>query len=659
MNADELEKVMLSLDWDDLFVDDTQREDQPFRRKRDDNLALYGPKIGIQKDASLLKRGVIAGQKISFLFESLVKDRTQVEDFDQLPIPYRAVAADIATGKKVVLSHGDLALAMRASMSVPGVFNPVEWGEHTLVDGGIVDNVPADVVRAMGADVLIVVDVGSGTLKREQLETALDIVAQMTNLMIQNNVDAQLATLTEQDILISPPLGDEVTSAGFDKTALGISIGFKAADAARQTLARLSVSEGAYQAHRQEIAGRVTSSPTIEFVRLDNQSRYDDSVLLSRLSIELGKPLNVDSLDADIREIYALGFMELVRYEVVTEGDQTGIVVRAGQDARGTRLLEWGADYFGNENGSAVNLRVAYLDTAVDRFGSEMRVMAQLGEDPALYGYLYKYVNPALKVYLEPTVFAERRVLTNYDSDGDALSSNEVTQYGASIAVGRELSRYAAVALGVRKFTGDVETRIGPPGQPGYDFDGGEYFLYASLDRMDDRYFPSSGEFVNAGYVKSSDSLGADEEFEQVKVDAFLARTYGKHSWIGGARYYETLDEEAPLYAQFRAGGFTKLSAYQRGELVGSNFAMVMGGYRYRFAGSGLMPGYLGMTLEYGEMTQDVDDLFEDAVFNGSVYMGYRSPIGPLYVGVGAGEGGRQTYFVTLGNIFGASTIGR
>ena len=655
MDADELEEVMLGLDWDDLFVDDTEREDQPFRRKRDDDLALFLPKIGIGKDSSLIKKGAISGQKISFLFESLVKERVQVEDFNKLPIPFRAVAADIATGKEVVMAHGDLAVAMRASMSVPGVFSPVEWRDHMLVDGGIVNNVPVDVVRDMGADILIVVDVGSGLSSAEELTTALAIIGQMTNIMIQSNTDIQIASLTEQDILITPPLGDKVTSAGFAETATGIAIGFAAADATRPTLARLAVAESDYFAHRASISSRVTHSPTIQFVKLNNNSRFSDSVILERLTIQEGEPLSIEALDNNIREIYALGFMDLVRYEVVEDGGQSGIVVHAGQDPRGTQLIELGLDYFGDSDGSSINLRVGYLNTAIDSYGSELRVVTQVGESPGVFAYLYKYLSPRLKIYLEPHLFAEQAELTSYDSDGDALLKSEVTQYGGSIALGRELGRMAAVAVGVRAFSGDVEEKVGPPGAVDFEFDGGEYFATFKYDRMNDRYFPGDGVVASLNYLTSSDSLGADAEYDQFQTDAFYATTIGRHSLLGGLRYYETLDDEAPLYAQFRAGGFARLSGYHQNELFGQNFAMVLAGYRYQFAGSGLLPAYLGTTLEYGQVAEDAGDLFDDGLFNGSVYLGYRSPIGPLYMGMGFAEGGRQRFFLSIGNVFGAS----
>lgn len=658
MTADELEVMMLGLDWDDLFTDDTARADQPFRRKRDDNLALFGPKVGVGKDASLLPAGAIAGQKISFLFERMVRERVQATDFDDLPIPYRAVAADIATGAQVVLAEGDLAVAMRSSMSVPGVFDPVAYGEHLLVDGGIVNNVPVDVVRGMGAEIIIAVDVGSGLTARKDLNSAFAVVLQMTNLMIQNNADDQLASLTPRDVLITPALGNDVSSTDFDKAAAGIAIGYQAADGAHAELAQLSLSEADYASYRRALAACLSPMPPVDFVHINNASRFDDSVIRERLTIREGEPLDVDELNENIRQIYALGFIELARYQVVDEEDKVGIIVHVDQDSRGTQFLEWGLDYSGDGDDSSLNFRVGYLNSAVDRFGSEFRALTVLGEDPALFLDLYKYVSPKLTLFINPQLYAERREVPVYEGE-QQIFTTEVTQYGGGLSAGREFGRHASVELGARLFSGSVDTEVGINPFGDFDYDGGEYFLRAVYDRLDDRYFPNTGSFVDARLLMSDEGLGADAEYEQLVVDALIARTVGRHTFMGGGRYYETLDEEAPVFALFRAGGFARLSGFNDQQLTGQNFAMALAGYRYHVAGSGLLPAALGMTVEYGQTAANADDLFDDALLNGSVYLGYRSPIGPLYLGIGLAEGGRQRFFVRIGNVFGRSTIGR
>ena len=465
MNADELEQTVTTLDWDELFNDNTRREDIPWRRKRDDDLSLFGPKVGVGKDSSLLPRGAISGQQISFLFESLVSGRVQTSDFDDLPVPYRAIAADIATGETVVLDGGNLALAMRSSMSVPGVFDPVEHDGHLLVDGGIANNLPVDVVRAMGADRLIVINVGSPLTPRNKLNNLVSVFGQMSSLLIAKNVEAQLATLGAGDVLISPDL-ENVSSADFDKSVEAIEAGYRAADAVSARLADMSVSVAEHVAHRAAIEGCTVLPAPIQFVRLQNGSRFSDSMILDRLHVEQGKPLDTAALEKDIKQIYALGFLDLVRYETVTENGQTGVVVHVSQDARGASFLEWGLDYSGDEGDSKTSLRLAFLKTDLDELGSELRVLTQLGDDPGIMGEIYKPIDSRQRWIFRPKLYANRSQVTTYSGGGDALNTFQIDQFGGNALILREFGRHAAVSLGVSRVTGEAKVEIGDPTIP-------------------------------------------------------------------------------------------------------------------------------------------------------------------------------------------------
>jgi NTE family protein len=657
MDAGELERVLLEINWDDLFQDETDRRDRSFRRKRDDDLALFGPKLGIGRDAALVPTGAISGQKITFLFETLVKQRTRVNDFSTLPVPFRAVATDLVTGNAVVLDEGNLALAMRASMSVPGVFDPVQWQDYLLVDGGLVNNIPVDVARAMGADIVIAVNVGTGLTPREELTDVLSVAGQLTNFMTNNNAARSLQTLGRQDILVTPPLGTTVTSADFGKVKEGVALGYQAATEARKSLQRLAVSEADYRNYRESIAQCISAPRQVQFVRLDNRSRFDDAVILERITVAAGDVLDIEAIQSDIDTIYGLGLLEQVRYEVVEEAGGTGILISVEGDARGTQLVETGLDLSDGWEGSSYNLRIGYLNTGIDEYGSELRLLTQWGEDPALLVELYKYFDPRLEWFILGQLFSERRSYTDFDDRGNALLESKVEQIGGLLGAGREFGRHARLVLGVRLFSGHTDVRVGPPDTEDYDFEGGEYVFNGVWDRLDSVYFPGDGTLATLSYRNSDEALGADAEYEQILLEALTAKSYGRHAVYGGLRYYDTLDDEAPLYAQFRAGGFTNLSGLQVGELAGQNYGMVLGGYRYHVAGSGLLPAYLGGTLEYGQMADDTADLFDDGILNGSLYFAYRSPIGPLYLGAGLAEGGRRTYFIRIGNVFGSSDI--
>jgi len=658
MNADELDRTIRSLEWGDLFNDNVTRVDRPFRRKRDDDLSLFGPKFGVGRDSTFLRRGAISGQKISFLFESLVHDRVQVDDFDDLPVPFRAVAADIATGRVVVLDSGNLALAMRASMSVPGVFDPVELNGHLLVDGGIVNNVPVDVVRSMGADRLIVVDVGSPLTPRDELNNLLSVLGQMTGMLIRNNVEAQLATLNKGDLLIRPNLVD-VTSVDFAKSSEAIDIGYRAANELSEGLASFSVTAAEHQAHRLRIESCTPPPNVIQFVRLNNQSRFSDSMILARLRIEEGQPLNTETLEEDIKQIYALGFLELVRYEVVSENAQTGVVVHVTQDSRGTAFVQLGLDYSGDQRNSQLNVRLSYLKTDLDELGSELRVLTQFGNDPGLLAEIYKPLSTHRRWIINPKLFVARSDITTYDRSGNALETFQIDEVGGSARLMREIGNHAAVFVGVGRVSGSVDVETGDPAFRNVNFNDGGFFAGIQWDRMDDLYLPNSGVFVDARYSRSLESLGADLEYEQLRINAGIARTFGRHTVIGIARYATTLDNDAPVYGLFRAGGFAHMTGFNDDELIGQHFAMGLLSYRFEIDRQGFWPAYVGASIEHGNVADFRHELFDDAVFSGSAYFGYRSPIGPLYMGYGFIEGGRERFFVRIGNVFGRGNITR
>jgi NTE family protein len=660
MTAEQLEATVRAIDFETLFKDSTARKDEPYLRKLDDNLGLFGPKVGIGPKSQLLAMGAISGQKISFLFQTLTSQRVQVDNFDNLPIPYRAMATDIVTGDAVVIDRGNLAVAMRASMSVPGAFDPVQLGPYLLVDGGLADNVPIDVVRRMGADIVIAVDVGTPLEPRENLTSLVSITAQLSGLLVVRNANAQIATLTDRDVLISPPLGSDITSSSFDLVDKAIPIGYEAANAKRAQLERLAISPARYQEDRAFIEACVTAPPPIQFVTIDNHSRFADSVIRERLHIPLGEPLNTKELDKDIGQIYGLGFLNLVTYTLAEENGQSGVIVHVTQDARGTRFLEWGLDVFSDGNNTDANLRLAVLNTGLDKYGSEQRVLVQLGETPGAIWEVYKAVDPTRQLYLRPKVFWEKQTFDTFNNSGNILNTYSVNQWGGQLDILKELSRYAAISAGVRRFSGDADVEIGAPSTPGFSYNGAEYVFNAAIDRLDDRYIPNYGTIGNITYLKSSTALGADEPYEQIMAQLFGVWTTHRHTIIGGFRYDITLDNDAPIYALFRAGGLFNLSGLEPNRVVGQNFGELVASYRYDLnEKGGLFPAFIGVSAEFGNAGEQKKDPFSNGIMNGSLYLANRSPIGPLYWGVGFAEGGERVYFLRLGNVFGLSTIGR
>jgi NTE family protein len=544
-------------------------------------------------------------------------------------------------------------------MAVPAVFDPVQRNGAVLVDGGLVRNLPVDVARDMGADVVIAVDVGTKLMGKEEIGNVLNIVYQMTGLLTVSNTEIHIKSLGKNDVLIEPDIGDKIGSADFNKLDEAIPLGYAATEAVQDQLQKYSLSETEYRAWRQQIDGCVDGPPQVHFVSLDNQSRFSDAVILDLITIQPGETLDLDELDHDLRQIYGLGFIRQARYTIIEQDGRQGIKITVLQDERGTKFIETGLGLGFSGRGTTTNIRAAYLVTDIDERGSEFRIVAQLGESPGIFVDYYRQLDDGLKWSFQPGVSWFSRPLLIFDKAGDALAEIELDEYGGAIELGREFHRHAKISAGFTRYAGNMDITVGNPDLTPFSFNGAEAFIEMNYDRLDDRYLPSRGQFSRFKYTHSVESLGADDPYEQIEFTFFSSHSFGLHNFMWGTQYNTTLDNNAPIYALYSGGGFLNMSGFEANSLIGQHFGTVLAGYRYQVAKSGFLPGYVGMTVEYGNATEKRSEIFSDGLINGSVYLGYRTPLGPVYLGIGWSEERDVLYFLRLGTIFGARSLGR
>lgn len=305
MTIEEIETLVTTLDWANTFNDSLDRPDRSFRRKRDDDLSLLKSRPGIGKSGIKIASGLLAGETVMLLLERLTNEASRSGNFDQLVIPFRAVTTDINSGEAVILRNGNLAVALRASMSIPGVFRPVKIGDQILVDGGIVNQLPVDIVRAMGADVVIAVDVGTPLASLDEGASVLAIADQLGGILTVSNTKKSLDSLQPGDLLVQPAFGEQIRTGDFDKAKLALEIG----DATMQGMqAQLSafVQPGAddVDEKRVETAIKVKRNKLmVDFIRLNNTSAYSNEALLARLNIPTGQNFDVDKVEDGIRHV--------------------------------------------------------------------------------------------------------------------------------------------------------------------------------------------------------------------------------------------------------------------------------------------------------------------------------------------------------------------
>ena len=650
---DELEKLALDIDWQEALSDDPPREDIPFRRKQDDRDFLVRQKLSFRDDGSLgLPLGVIQGQNLSLLLESLLAHSSDIRDFDKLPIPFRAVATDIVNGDKVVFRKGHLPQVIRASMSIPAVFAPVEINGQLLVDGGMVDNIPVDVAREMGVDRVIVVDIGTPLRPRKQLTTVFDILNQSTTLMTRSNSEVQLASLTPDDILIQPALSS-IGATDFGRSQDIISAGYRATQALAPRLAELR-----HPADVQLDIARTAEerSPVITQVKIENDSKIDDAVIRYYIRQPVGEPLDLGRLQRDMGTLYGLDYFDQVQYRVVHKGKERTLVISARAKRSGTDFLRLGLNLSDDMRGdSAFNLGASYRVNGINRLGAEWLTRVQIGDKQELYSEFYQPLDVGSRYFVAPYINAQSQ---NVESilDNDPIAEYRLERYGFGLNLGRQIGNSGEIRVGIGEAWGKADVRIGDHDLPSTSFNEGFYDIKYSFDSLDNVYFPHSGYDIGLSVRQFDPALGSDDRYRQWEFHLDKALSYGPDTWILGGRYGRTLDKAEVVTSSFLLGGARQLSGFRQDAISGQNISLMRAVYYRRLSPRSYLPFdfplYAGASLERGRAWNNDNDFDSGYINAASIFIGFDTPLGPLNFSYGFNDDDQKALYLNLGQTF-------
>ncbi|MEM9208121.1 MAG: patatin-like phospholipase family protein, partial [Pseudomonadota bacterium] len=642
-----------SIDWRDAFTDDTRREDKRFRRKQDDREFPIGLEIGLRDGEIQLPRGAIAGQKIALLLRSLTLHVPSDQDFDDLPIPYRAVAADLVTGEPYAMQQGDLARAIRASMAAPGVFAPVVFNGRTLVDGGLDGNVPVATIREMDVDVIIAVDVEFPLYAPDQLNTALDVTAQMLTILIRNQTREQLATLGPDDILIRPDLG-QLGSADFDGIEAAVEPGVEAARESAGQLRSLALGAEAFAAHlagRQSL--RIEAPDRVDFVRITADTGLAPQVLEARLTLEDGDTADADSLAADAASLYGLETFERVGYRFIQDNELTGVEFTGDLKPWGPNYLRFGLALQDDFDGTtSFDLSARLTRTGLNTLGAEWRSDLRAGTRPYFRTELYQPLSFNSRYFFAPRLEAGQDNFSVFAAN-DNVARYRITNTEIGLDLGREFGKWGEFRAGVFRGSSDASIRVGDPALPELDLNTGGSFARLAFDTLDNGQIPHSGIRGEVQWVRSSSALGADADADAIETNVNLVRTFGRHSLSVGALLNVALDDDTLVQNFYPLGGFLRLSGLAQGEISGPHAGVARLVY-YRRSGEtgGLfeIPLYIGASLEAGNVWERRSDIgFDSMIASGSVFLGFDTFFGPVYLAAGIAEGGRSNFYLSVG----------
>ncbi|MDE2276396.1 MAG: patatin-like phospholipase family protein [Burkholderiales bacterium] len=637
-------------DWSDMFQDSPGYPELNFREKLLSQRFLPGTETGLRDGSTLGPPGFVNGQKIKLFFNHLVRADTGQRLIQDLPLPVSIVATDIGTGARVVLRSGSLPDAMRASMSVPGLMAPLDYRGRKLVDGGLVDNVPIrEVQDRCHPDVVIAVNVGSPPLRPDQVTSLISVTAQMVSLLTEQNVQASLALLRPQDILIQPDLGD-ITAADFSRHEEAADRGRAAAEALAARLAPLAMSAGDYAAWRARIEVPPPAPPRIDRIEITGLKRVNPEAVRRYIQQRDGQPLDTAMLNRDLLRAYGDGDYERVDYSVLTEDGQHVLRVTPVEKSWGPDYLRFALRLETNlSQGSTYLLRAGYERTWINALGGDLLLTGEIGSHSGLGVDFYQPLDGAQRFFLDARA-GYRRERTDYWVLDQRVAEYRTARTTAALQAGVNFMRLGQLRLGW------VESKVNHTLETGSDIfalvpqrPGGGWQLALDMDRLDRLYFSSRGWSTHASLF-SSDQLG----YGKVVLDNRAAWPWrqwvlgARASWVGATR-----GSRLPINDAGKLGGFLNLTGFARGQLIGDDiaYAHVRAERIIGRAPLGLTGDLrLGVALEAGRVGHPYTlQQHNGWLYSVAAYLGGEGPLGPAYVGLGLGTGKSLNAYLVIG----------
>ena len=657
--ASELESFIRSIDWTAVVGGVGRRSGEPIEQKQLALAASTRLEFGLQGGHIVTPGGLSNTSGIDDLLRTYVARARMVANFDQLPIPFRAVATDMVSGQMVVLKSGDLATAMRASMAIPGAFAPVTGNGYILADGGMVRNIPVDVARQTCADVVIVVNLVETSTPPEKLQQATQLLARSMSVMLQANEDIQLQTLTERDVRIDVSMGD-IGTADFLRVPETIPLGETAALAATDRLAAYSVSPADYLAWRQGVTVPQTLEARVAKVTFEGLERVNPEYLRAFTTIREGDKVGIEAISADALRMSALEDLESVAYRLEGDPANPTLVWMPREKSIGRDVLRPSLGMFAGGGGDMkFLLGVQHVRYWLNDRGGQWRNHLQVGFESLLSTSLYQPFDVAQRYFIEPQFVASRSSEDLYN-DGDRIAAYRFVDVGGRLDLGANFGtttqmragyflteRKARVQTGSSIFLPEAEAR-----------DAG--FAFSAVhDSRDAATFATHGLAAAIEYEQSDDSLGADRDWNRVEGGIRTAIPIGENFvWISAAGGTDA-GRPLPRDRLFSLGGPRTLPAYQYDELRVGSYWLADAGFLWRALEISALKReaiYAGFGLQVAGLYDRIDLVDDDVVYGMSAYVGGPTPIGAFTLGVG-GASDTWGVWLSLGRPVGKGSI--
>lgn len=657
----EIAEVVAGDEWIDAIEGRESRRTLSWRRRVESRDFLFEVPITLRDGSVALPKGLLRTRRLNLLVDSQSLIALGSDGFDGLPIPFRAVATDLATGDVVVLER-ELATALLASHATPLLLPPVEHDGRSLVSGVLSNPLPVSVALELGARVVLAVDCTADAGGRKPVEDALDVAAALLVMEGSRRRREELLALRPGDVRIEPQLG-KLSPFDHREPEVALEAGRAAVRAVEAELRKLALDDAAWAEHLAARAARRAKLPQVGHLRFEERGVISERVLEAQLESQAKGELSHATLADDLRRLYGLDLHQRIAVstqpradsKLGTKGDE--LVFRTDPAPWAPVQLRTGGVVEGDLRGDArFALGLALNWRPFDAWGGEWRNRVEFGSRFTIASEFYQPLD-ARQVWFAAVVAAWSQRNTNISSGSDTLAEYQIAWLEGGLDLGRVLSDWGELRVGARAVDARATLKTGDPATFGpASFQQGGIRTLFTIDTLDSTGLPREGHFLRTEWNEPVDALGGNDE-ATLRFDWSSAWSFGATTIAPGAIFGTALDNGGTVSNLFPLGGFLRLSGYQRDELSGRHVALarvvVWRELGRRAHSDELLRYHLGASLEAGNVYADRDDITGDSLlYSGSLFLGLSTVFGPAYLGVGSSEGGDVSAFLAVGGQF-------
>lgn len=641
---EQLKHDFSKLKWDEIFTYNINRTDLYYRRKLDTDIFVIKNFISYSNGQIHIPYGIITGQTLYELFNAYLLPRQPLTDFNQLAIPFKAVATNLVTGEPIVLDHGDMALSLLASMAVPGIISPIDRNGYLLVDGGVSANVPIQVANKMGADILIVVDVSTPLATKEQIVDLAGVIDQLSNILTYRNEKISKSFLTSSDILIEPQI-NKIDTSDFEKFAKAIEPGRIATYQLAERLRPLA-------SEQKCVIPAVSPYVTFDAVGIKNALVMEDETYLDYANFD--KPtVTADEITDQMEVLYGLSIFDRINYGIHDIRNEKVLVIEPQIDLDNPIFFQ--ASLLLDTDFNMTNtfgLVLGITNPRANSYLGEWRLLGQIGQGEALLAEFYQplskdlswFVNPAISIQRTPTIFYY---------DFDAIADLVTTTAQVNLALGKTFGHWGRLSGFWQYEYDDVKQETGPWLIQNQYVNSGELGVILEWDTLNNLYFPEKGMKGRVVFSNYDPAYSGDSHFSQITVRNLAAVSKGKHALALGAMYNGTIDDTPNFPNKYSLGGLFELTGLSTNELLGDNSALLSAVYFYELKRIEIIPNrpallYLGASAEMGKVWKNTNLTDDRWIGSGSVFAAADTIIGPIYLAWGITDNGHKAAHLAL-----------